>query len=153
MYKQLLSAALLLAPLPVMAQDNWIVGSWSLVSAVQGDKDYMGPKPLGQLIFGPDGRFSNVLMRSDIPAFQSGNRMTGTSDENKAVVQGSIAYYGTYQVTGNTLKMHLVASTYPNWNNTDQTRMVHLVDGQLSWENAAASAGGGGVKQMYERNK
>jgi hypothetical protein len=47
MYKQFLSVALLLAPLPVAAEQNWIVGSWSLTSAVQGDKDYLGSHPLG----------------------------------------------------------------------------------------------------------
>jgi hypothetical protein len=65
-----LSAALLLAPLPVAAEQNWLVGSWTLASSLQTDngqtKDYFGPHPLGQLIFGPDGRFANVTLRADL---------------------------------------------------------------------------------------
>ena len=67
------------------------------------------------------------------------------------MVKGSIAYFGTYSLTDDTLKMHITASTFPNWTGTDQTRTVHLAGNQLIWENAAAS--GGGVKQVYERAK
>ena len=54
-------------------------------------KDYFGPHPLGQVMFGTDGRFSNILLRSDLPRFQSNNRLTGTPDEILVVVTGSIA--------------------------------------------------------------
>ena len=79
------------------------------------------------------------------------NRASGTVDENAAVVKGSIAYFDTYTLNGDMLKMHIEASTFPNWNNTDQTRLVHLSGNPFTWENAAASAGGGGVKLLFER--
>ena len=44
------------------------------------------------------GHISLTTLRSDRPKFQSNNRITGTADENKAIVQGSIAYFGTYVV-------------------------------------------------------
>jgi hypothetical protein len=144
-------------PLPAAAQSqNWLVGSWTLVSAIQTDKgkskDYFGPRPLGQVMFGTDGRFSNILLRSDLPRFKSNNRLTGTPEEILAVVTGSIGYFGTYTLSGDTLKMHIEGSTYPNWTTDDQTRTVHLTGEQLRWENAAASAGGS-VVQIYQRVK
>jgi len=42
------------------------------------------------------GHISVTTLRSDLPKFQSNNRIAGTADENKAIVQGSIAYFGTY---------------------------------------------------------
>ena len=73
-----------------------LVGTWTLVSITleqDGKKTEMyGANPQGQVIFDPNGRFSIVLIRSDVPKFASTNREAGTSEENKAAVQGSIAY-------------------------------------------------------------
>jgi hypothetical protein len=45
-----------------------------------------------------NGRFSITVARSDLPKFASKNRMSGTPEENQAIVQGSIAYFGTYSI-------------------------------------------------------
>jgi hypothetical protein len=136
---------------------NWLVGTWTLVSATQIEngqtKDYIGPHPLGQVTFGADGRFSNILVRSDLKKFQSGNRANGMADENAEVVKGSIAYFGTYTLTDDRLTMHLEGSTFPNWTGTDQVRSVHLSGNQLIWENAGPSAGGAPLKEVYTRVK
>src|SRR3954454_5706734 len=139
--------ATLMVPSPAVAQpQNWLVGTWKLVSATQTEngqsKEYFGPRARGQVIFEPNGQFSDILLRSDLPRFQTNNRASGTADENAAVVKGSIAYFGTYTLSGDTLKMHIEGSTFPNWANTDQTRIVHLSGNQFTWENASASAGG-----------
>ena len=148
--------SLFMLALPSSAEDqNWLTGTWKLVSATQIEngqpKEYLGPHPWGQVIFNADGQFSDILLRSDLPKFHENNRASGTVDENAAVVKGSIAYFDTYTLNGDMLKMHIEASTFPNWNNTDQTRLVHLSGNQFTWENAAASAGGGGVKLLFER--
>jgi hypothetical protein len=39
------------------------------------------------------------LNRADLPKFAANNRNVGTPEENKAIVQGSFAYFGTYTVT------------------------------------------------------
>jgi lipocalin-like protein len=149
--------ASLLAVTPAFAVDtsNGIVGTWTLKEAVQTEsgQPYMGTQPLGQLIFESDGRFSNILLRSDLPKFKQNNRNEGSPEENAAVVKGSIAYYGTYVLDGDRLKMHIDASTFPNWTGTDQARTVHQNGNQLVWENAAASGGGGKLRQVYDRVK
>ena len=71
------------------------MGTWTLVSITleqDGKKtDMYGANPQGQLIFDPNGRFTTIFLRSDVPKFASGNRETGTPEENKAAVQGGIA--------------------------------------------------------------
>jgi hypothetical protein len=43
------------------------------------------------------GHFMLILQRAPLPRFASDNRMSGTAEENKAVVQGSIAYFGRHR--------------------------------------------------------
>ena len=45
------------------------------------------------------GHFSVIITRFDLPKFASNNRETGTAEENKAIVQGSLACFGTYSVS------------------------------------------------------
>ena len=98
-----------------------IQGSWILVSIYNeqdGKKiEPFGDKPRGSLILTPDGRFSIILMRASLPKFASNNRMTGTAEENQAVVQGSLAYYGTYAVASekeHTVNLRIEGHTFPN---------------------------------------
>src|ERR1700676_1616612 len=78
-----------------------LVGMWTLVSETDITSDGkksegFGPNPLGAYIFDAGGHFAQMLMRADLPKFD--NRLQGTPDQNKAVAQGSVAYYGTYTV-------------------------------------------------------
>ena len=75
-----------------------LVGTWTLVSITieQGGKktNLFGPNPQGQETRAANGRVSVIITRSDLPKFASHNRAAGTPEENKVVVQGSIAYFG-----------------------------------------------------------
>ena len=79
-----------------------LVGSWTLVSLTAGEGADQnlpyGPNPKGSMMVDANGRFMITVVRSDLPNFASNNRMRGTPDENNSVVQGSIAYYGTYTI-------------------------------------------------------
>src|SRR5689334_15406669 len=58
--------------------------------------------------------------------FASGRRDQGTPEENKAIVQGSLAYCGTYAVSNETLIMRIEGSTYPNEEGVEQRRAYTL---------------------------
>jgi hypothetical protein len=60
--------------------------------------DLFGPNPQGQETRAANGHVSVIIARSDLPKFVSNNRPAGTPEENKAVVQGSIAYFGMSSV-------------------------------------------------------
>ena len=93
-----------------------------------------------------------MIIRSDLPKFQIKNRTAGTPEENAAVVKGSIAFFGTYTLSGDQLHLHIVGSSCPNWRGEDQTRTVHVTGDQLTWENPAASSGGT-AKLVWQRTK
>jgi hypothetical protein len=123
---------------------NQLVGGWELVNAGNPNPNIkaFGPGD-GYLVFQPDGRFALQLALSGLPKFASNNRAAGTADENKAVVQGSIAYFGTYTLDGSDLTLHIVRCTFANWNGTDLKRPVtSLTADELKYTNPAASVGG-----------
>ena len=98
-----------------------LTGRWQIVSVTleqNGDKtDYFGPNPQGITIFDGTSHFMRVLSRSELPKFASINRAAGTPEENKAVVQGSIAYAGTYKynTADKSWTLHIEETTFPNW--------------------------------------
>src|SRR5262249_33313001 len=121
-----------------------LVGNWSIVLNTGTGARTFSPDD-GYATFAPNGRFSITLVRSDLPKFASNNRDMGTADENKAVLQGSIAYFGTYSVneSDGTLTLHIERSSFPNWSGTDQKRLIStLTASELKYTNPAASVGG-----------
>jgi hypothetical protein len=127
-----------------------LVGTWKLVSShnVRSDGsrvDNIGPSPKGILIYTNDGHFSLVNTRADLPKFASNSRDRGTPEEYKGVVQGSIAYFGTYSVNeaDNVITAQIEGSTFANLIGTDQKRLVtSLTADELKFINPAPSVGG-----------
>jgi hypothetical protein len=124
-----------------------VVGTWTLVSITleqDGKKiDFYGPNPLGQQIFDPNGRVSIIITRSDLPKFASNNRQSGTPEENKAVVQGSFAYFGTYTVdeTAKTVTTHIESCSFPNWNGVDRKLSFNISGDELNITTPNSSTG------------
>ena len=134
-----LGAAILVGVAAGEEPQSSLVGSWTPVAIHTQQKDgtkyeTFGPKPIGVLTFGSDGRFSLQFMRSDLPQFAGNDRMKGTAEENKAIVQGSISYFGTYTVdpTAKTLVLHVEGSLFPNWTGKDQKRSFTLSGDELT---------------------
>jgi hypothetical protein len=136
-----------------------IAGTWMLVSVVNTQADgqkssVFGPAPKGKVIFSPDGHFSVMFTRDGIPKFASGNRVKGTPEENQAVVQGSLAYFGTYSVDSadKNLVMTVEGSTFPAWTGEVQKRKYSLEGDELHWVGIAGT-GGGTVAVTLKRAK
>jgi hypothetical protein len=136
-----------------------LVGTWKLVSITiekDGKKtDYYGPNPQGQAMYDDNGRFSIMVSRSDLPKFASNNREAGTPEENKAIVQGSIAFFGTYVVdaAAKTVTIHVESCSFPNWNGIDQKRVFNISGDELNITNPTSSAGRGTNQQVWQRAK
>ena len=120
-------------------------GGWQLVSTSNPNPTTraFGPGD-GYAVFQPDGRFALQLALADLPKFASNNRDKGTAEENKAIVQGSIAYFGTYALGADgTMTLHIERCTFPNWTGTDIKRHItSLTADELKYTNPAASVGG-----------
>jgi hypothetical protein len=155
-----IAAAISLPTAGAMAQDakKQIVGVWQLVSdtntSVEGKKtSVFGPTPKGQFFFTANGRYASVNTNPDIPKFASGNRMQGTPEENKAVVQKSIAHYGTWDVSpdGKTLILKVEGGTWPAWVGTEQKRQLTIKGDEMKYSLAASI--GGTSELAYKRLK
>ena len=112
-------------------------GSWVLVSEYtekDGEKtEAFGSNPRGSMILAPDGYFSIMLMQASLPEFAAKSRMKGTDDENRAIVQGSVAYFGRYTAESEkeqtvNFNLHIDGSTFAHWDGQDQKRVM-TVDG------------------------
>ena len=108
-----------------------VVGIWSLVAQSVERPDgsrveRFGTNPKGVAFFDRGGRFSMIMARPDLPKIASNNAMTATDAENRAITQGSTAFFGTWWVDEATRTMfnRIDASTYPNWDGTDLKRTL-----------------------------
>ena len=132
--------------------------TWTLVS-VYNEQDGkrtepFGPTPKGVFMLDRSGRFVQFFLRAGLSKFASNNRAAGTPEENRAIVQGSNAYFGTYSVSDKDalMTMQIDGSTFPNWDGVAQKRLIVLKGDELTLTNPAAAVGGTGVS-VWKRVK
>jgi hypothetical protein len=137
-----------------------LLGAWTLVSLTAGEEADQtfpyGANPKGSMMVDANGRFMITVVRSDLPQFASNNRMTATPDEATAVVQGSIAYYGSYSIDEAThvITVNVEGSTFPNLTGGTQTRILSFNgDDEVTYLNPTPSHGGAPAKVTYRRAK
>jgi phage terminase large subunit-like protein len=158
--------ALGLASLPgnVIAQQksvkDQLVGAWTMVVCENAQPDgtkgsiVIGSNPAGQYIFTDNGHFS-FQAAADVPKFASNNRRKRTPEEDRAVVDGSIAYYGTYTVNDadKTIALRIERSSFPNLNGAVQKRIVTALSAdEMAYINPGP-VGGGSINCSYKRAK
>jgi hypothetical protein len=134
-----------------------LVGTWINTSNVNvradGSRvDIFGPNGKGIFIFDSNGHYASVTLSANIPKFGSGNRNTGTAEENKAVVQGSLAHYGTYTIADKIITLKVEGSTWPAWADTEQKRTIISFTGdEIKWTLPASI--GGSAEVGWKRAK
>jgi hypothetical protein len=135
-----------------------LVGSWSFVSVVNtradGTKvDPFGPNPGGLLVFDDNGRYASLVVRPGVPKFASNSRETGTAEENKAAVHGSIAHVGRYTIdeADGSVTFHIEYSSFPNWNGTEQRRPITIARDEMKYVVPTPSTGTGTAEATLRR--
>ena len=92
-----------------------------------------------------------------LPKIASNNRPAGTAEDNKVIVAGTLALFGTYSVdeAKRTLTYNIEASTFPNAEGTVQTRTIDLLTAdEFRNSNLGASRDGPVVAMnVYRRAK
>lgn len=136
----------------VAATAKQLEGLWSLMSletmAPDGTKKpgNVGLSPKGLFIFDRSGRYSNQIFQANLPTFASNNKQTGTTEENKAVVQGMLSHFGTYKVNekDGTFTVLPEASSFPNWTGVEQPARKFAIAGDtLTIINPSTTSGSG----------
>jgi hypothetical protein len=146
--KSLVTAAAVMAVVaPAWGQTPRLQGTWRLDSSItekDGTKtDQFGSAAAGMMTLDAGGRFMLTIIGPDLPKFAANNRAAGTPEENRAVVGKSIAMLGTYSVSEKTLIFKVERATFPNWDGTEQRRVIVTADGnELKYVTANASGGG-----------
>jgi len=136
-------------PTPAVSENGKdLVGTWRLISAItdrHGRKsDIFGANTNCMQIFDTNGRYVLVFISSNLPKFASNNRATGTADENKAVIVGSLAHFGTYVVdeADKSFTFQIDSATFPNWESKNLKRSFVITGDELQFTDPHASAGG-----------
>jgi hypothetical protein len=144
-----LSLAIALSGAAAAQSAKDFVGTWTLVTA-----DAFGPNPKGAAIFEANGRFSIMLMRADLAKYASNGRTQATPAEYKATVDGSLAYFGTYSLSGTDLNLHIEGSTFANWTGGDQKRInVSVTADEFKYVQPLPSGGGPPTPVVWRRAK
>lgn len=123
-----------------------IIGTWRTVAIYNeqgGTKEHLyGDKPVGLTMFDRTGHVIQYLSKPDVPKFASSNRLKGTDQEYRTVVQSIIAGFGTYTIDGDTVTIKWVASSYPNRAGTAEKRTYSVVGDNMDVINPTAASGG-----------
>jgi Lipocalin-like domain len=155
------AAARTAGPTPATSIKDQLVGTWTLVSWEQAQKDGtkqqdFGANPKGIASFDRNGRFFVMFARPDLPKIASTDRTKETPQEAQAINVGSIAYFGTYTVDepSKALVFKIEASTFPNQVGAQQQRIItSLTPDELKYTNMTVIGGGSPIETAFKRAK
>ena len=116
-----------------------LVGAWALSSFVERDIETgvenrpFGERPLGLILYTPDGYMSAQLQCPDRHAFADGDLLRATPEEYAAAGSSYVAYSGRFFVdeAKRSLSHEIVVSFFPNWFGQRQVRLVEVNDDYL----------------------
>ncbi|MBV8280274.1 MAG: lipocalin-like domain-containing protein [Verrucomicrobia bacterium] len=138
-----------------MAKD--LVGTWTLVSLTlekDGAKaDLYRPNPRGLFIHDANNHVVLVITGADLSKFAANDRAAGTTEENKAVVQGSLGYFGTETVdeAGKIITIHIEECIFPNWIGTDRKLSFTLNGDEFDQRTLSSTTGTGTAHIFWKR--
>ncbi|MBO9582726.1 MAG: lipocalin-like domain-containing protein [Flavobacterium sp.] len=151
--KNILLMLLLLIANSMSAQKKTeLLGSWTLVSVENINSD--GTKnlpydvnPKGFLFFDEQGNYAIQIYKNDRAKIVSGDKNKCTPEENAAIVQGSNAHFGMYEINeaNKTIIFNIKTATFPNWEETIQKRSYTLKNNELKYTVTNTTQGGKSV--------
>jgi hypothetical protein len=128
-----------------------LVGAWMLVDVVEEPVDGsaprhpMGEKPVGLILYTPDGYMSAQIMHRDRATVACGDWSDLTPEEYQQEAMTYFAYSGPFHVDeeAGTLTHTMVVSLFPGWVGQTQPRVVEIVGDVLHLSAAAPAQSGG----------
>ena len=95
-----------------------------------------------------------MMARPDLPKLAASDPQKATPEEARAIMAGSIAYYGTYTVNEaeRMVNLRMEASTFPNQLGRDlPRRIVSMTVDEMIYANPDATTGGGQIQLSWKR--
>jgi Lipocalin-like domain len=119
---------------PLKVEKETLVGTWKLVSVsnvtdqgVVKDHAY-GPNPIGLLTYTADGRMMGILTNGGRKPLSKSWKVAPAGEKAEAF-STSLAYAGTFNVSGDRVTHHVEAATDPNRVNKDLVRRIVKLEG------------------------
>ena len=160
MNKRMLALTVLLILLSCIGNaqsKEMLVDTWKLVSASNvTDKGIVtseayGRNPTGFLTYTVDGRLMAIITDDGRKALPANFWWLAPAKERAEAYSTVIAYAGRYTLTGGKVTHHIEASTFPNWANTDQVRLITKLQGdQVTLRTTVHFRGKDGVEYAYQ---
>lgn len=127
-------------------------GTWTMTAAYEIHPDgthttNYGEHPNGLLLVDADGRYSLQIFRPGRAKFASGDKTRGSAEEYREALLSSSTHYGHVSVdtAAHRLVFRIEASSFPNWENTQQVREYTFENGVLTYSVPASASGNGTV--------
>jgi hypothetical protein len=133
---------------------TWILAAWEQVRPDGSKFQKYGTDPRGFHIFERNGRFFAMMARPDLPKIAASDPQKATPEEARAIMAGSIAYYGTYSVNEaeRMVVLRMDASTFPNQLGRElPRRIVSVTANEMVYANPDATTGGGQIQLSWKR--
>lgn len=105
---------------------TWTLESWEVVDSTGAVDRPFGEKPVGYIMYSPEGYMAVAFMPPGRPPFGAADILGGTPDEKSAAIGTYISYCGRYEVAGDRVRHHIELSLFPNWTGVTQERIVSL---------------------------
>lgn len=105
---------------------TWTLASWEVVDSTGAVDRPFGEKPIGYIIYSPEGYMAVAFMPPGRLLFGAADILGGTPDEKCAAIGTYISYCGRYEVVGDRVCHHIQLSLFPNWTGVTQERIVSL---------------------------
>jgi hypothetical protein len=111
----------------------------------------MSERPMGIIMYTPDGYMSAQLSQPNRKPFASGDWFKGTDDDYKQEASTYIAYTGEFHVDEEkkTLTHSMFISLFPNWIGQTQPRAVKLEGDDLHLSSASPIQSSGKSVMSY----
>ena len=142
------------SPLKEQLAGAWRLISWEQTGADGSKLQQFGNNPKGLAFFDTSGHYIISVMRSDHANYKIGSFgqiAQISAEEARATALGTITYFGTYTVNeaNRAIAIHVEASSFPNWNGTQQERLLEIVGDQLKL--TVRPPNGGHVDVLWKR--
>ncbi|GJE46433.1 lipocalin-like domain-containing protein [Methylobacterium soli] len=125
-----------------------ILGTWKLVSStrkiLETNEEFntYGPRPVGWINYGRDGRMMALIVNDDRPKPESIEKMT--DPDRVKLFKTVLAYSGTYTFDGKSVTHKIDTSWNEVWTGTSQIRDVERQGNRLVYRTRPAPFSGDG---------
>jgi hypothetical protein len=112
-----------------MQQTRSIIGAWRLVRYwTRYDDgpviDPLGDRPVGLILYGPDGHMCGTMQRAGAAPFAVADRLSASPEEKARAFDDYVTYCGRWRTDGRRVWHRVEASLLPNWIGEEQEREI-----------------------------